>query len=187
MLSDSTWRASWFCAQHQVDGLLDRHVLHEDGGLAVALDVLVEDEIDAGLARQHLEDHLGLRVAELQRHRAVVAGAQLRRRVHRATGRFDLAAQRRGRREARILGQDAADPRVGQINVALLEILGARPGPACGADPPRSPPAPLWRVSRRSRWPTPAGSRPWRRRDRPPCVPCRRPRSVCRWPRRDGS
>src|SRR5256885_6335373 len=46
---------------------------HEDARLGVALDVLVEDEVDAGLALQDFEHHLGRRIAQLQGHLAVLA------------------------------------------------------------------------------------------------------------------
>ena len=55
--------------------------------------------------------------------------SQFRRYRHRAARGRDLGAQSRGRGIARILGEDTAQPGVGQIGVAVLEILfGQRKG-----------------------------------------------------------
>ena len=109
--------------QHQLDRLFDGHVLDEDRGLGIALDVLVEDEIDAGLPRQNLEHHLGGRVAELQRHLGVGASLQARRHCGRPARHIDLAGQVDRRRIAGILLQHLAQDGVAGVVVLALECL----------------------------------------------------------------
>ncbi len=109
--------------EHQVDGLLHRHILHEDRGLAVALDVLVEDEVDAGLALQDLEHHLGRCVAQLQSHLAVVAGLQSRRDRNRSASDIELRRKLLRRRVSRILVEDRAQLCLRRVIVLAIEVL----------------------------------------------------------------
>ena len=51
--------------QHEADHFLDGGVAHEHGGLRLGLHVLVEDEVEAGLARDQLEHRAQRRIAEL--------------------------------------------------------------------------------------------------------------------------
>ena len=112
--------------EHQIDSLLDCHVLDEYGGLAVALDVLVENEVDAGLARQHFEHHLGGRIAELQRHFAVVPCFQAWRDRRRPTRGGDLGGQILRGLEARILREDDPQLRFRRVVILAFEVLAGR-------------------------------------------------------------
>ncbi len=112
--------------EHQVDSLLDRHVLDEYGGLAVALDVLVEDEVDAGLPRQHFEHHLGGCIAELQRHFTVVPCFQAWRDRRRPTRRSNRGGQILRGLEARILPEDDSQLRLRRVVILALEVLAGR-------------------------------------------------------------
>ncbi len=109
--------------EHQVDRLLDRNVLHENGGLAVALHVLVENEIDAGLARQHLEHHLGGRVAQLQGDLVVVTGLEPRRHRDGPARGGDLGGQILCRTVTGALVQHGAQLRFRGVVILALEVL----------------------------------------------------------------
>ena len=110
--------------KHQLDRLLDRHVLDEDRRLAVTLDVVIEHEIDAGLPRQHLEHHLGRRVAELQRDFRIVASLQPRCDVVGPAGSVDLGGQFMRRLETGVLLQNVAQDGIGRIVILAVERLG---------------------------------------------------------------
>ena len=109
--------------EHEFHRLLDGNVADEDAGLAVAAHILVEDEIDAGLAGEHLENHLGVRVAELQRYGDLFAPAQLWSDTGRPEGHVDFRLQFRRRGESRILGQNLADLDLGRVQVPGIEFL----------------------------------------------------------------
>ncbi|MCY1431702.1 hypothetical protein D9M71_476770 [compost metagenome] len=64
--------------QQQRHGIFNAHIAHEDGGLHVRTHVLVEDEVEPGHLRQHLEDGFQVGVTKLQGYRAFHLGPQLR-------------------------------------------------------------------------------------------------------------
>ena len=112
--------------EHQFDGVLDRHVLHEDAGLAVALHVLVENEVDARFPLQHLEHHLGRRIAQLQGDLAVAVRFQVRRHRDRHARIADDHGERLGRHVAGVFIEDSQHLGLGRIVVPVLEILARR-------------------------------------------------------------
>ncbi len=55
--------------QNQLDRIFHRDILDENRGLEIRLHILVQQDIDAAGARQRLEHHLEIGIAELQGHR----------------------------------------------------------------------------------------------------------------------
>ena len=109
--------------EHQVDRLVNRYLLHEDRGLAVTLYVLVEDEIDSRLTRQHFEHHFGGRITKLQRDLGVVASLQSRRHGLGSASNIDLGRERVRGSEARVLAQHRLQQGIRGIVVLAREIL----------------------------------------------------------------
>jgi len=108
--------------QQQRHGVLDAHVTHEDGGLHVRAQVLVEDEVDAGDLRQHLEDGLQAGVAKLQGDRALQLAAQLRvRRCSAGLDVLDVGAQGHALLVLWVQAQHFAHVALGAEQVALAQ------------------------------------------------------------------
>ena len=108
--------------QH-ADHVVDAEVGDRQGDLDVGLDLAVEDEIDAGGARQGVEHRLQVGFAEVQRHRF-----SQRRLQHRGSGishaphlLVEVALQAKRPCVRRVLGQHLAQPAVGLVVAALRD------------------------------------------------------------------
>ncbi len=109
--------------QQEIDRRLHRAVAQQDRGALVGLDVLVEHEVQVGPARDHLEDLLQGRVAELDGDRLLVRFCQAGFGGGRR-GFFGHFAQQLARRLVRRrLGQQGIEALLGQVVLALGHVF----------------------------------------------------------------
>ena len=108
--------------QDQADHFFERGIAHEDGDFGIAFDVAVEDEVDAGTTRQHLENGFQRRIAKLQRHRLAEGAAAFRRALQRRRlALFNAGQQALRLAITRLLRQHRAQQRLGERLIVLLK------------------------------------------------------------------
>lgn len=111
------------CAQQHVHGIGDGRIPGIDRDPGIGAHVLVEHEVEPGLAGQGIEHVAQAGVPEFQGNGSLEPGVQLHRfRARRLAGKFlRLLEQGAGRAIARFLGQNGAQFRAGGVEFPLLD------------------------------------------------------------------
>ena len=111
--------------QDEIDRVLDRGILDEDGRLQVGTHVPIQDHVQAGRARQGLEHHAQVGIAKLQCHRLVhhrQRGGLCSLGLARLLGLLaDRGGELLGRRVRRVVGQRGRHLVACRIDAALAQ------------------------------------------------------------------